>query len=162
MSIWRHAMAKLSCTENKYESLGAKTVHLSVYELHVYTQRNLFEILLNQSEIRLYLLFSDWFGTKRTCPFAVPDQSVYGNDVESIMYSVSEPVAALREYFSSKQPTFQLLILSFLRMTHAWFIGHGHGRAWGGGQGVLTPSKFWKAPFDPPQVLREIFFFICI
>ena len=27
----------------------------------LYTQRNLFEILLNQSEIRLYLPFSDWF-----------------------------------------------------------------------------------------------------
>ena len=31
-----------------------------------YTQRNLFEILLNQTEIRLYLPFSDWFGTKLT------------------------------------------------------------------------------------------------
>ena len=31
-----------------------------------YTQRNLFEIfLLNQPEIRLYLLFSDWFRSKR-------------------------------------------------------------------------------------------------
>ena len=28
--------------------------------------RNLFEILLNQLEIRLYLPFSDWLGTKRT------------------------------------------------------------------------------------------------
>ena len=31
-----------------------------------HTQRNIFEILLNQLEIRLYLSFSDWFGTKRT------------------------------------------------------------------------------------------------
>ena len=31
-----------------------------------YTQRNFFEFLLNQTEIRLYLLFSEWFGTKRT------------------------------------------------------------------------------------------------
>ena len=30
------------------------------------TQRNLFKILLNQTEIRLYLPFSDWFGTKLT------------------------------------------------------------------------------------------------
>ena len=30
------------------------------------TQRNIFKILLNQPEIRLYLPFSDWFGTKRT------------------------------------------------------------------------------------------------
>ena len=31
-----------------------------------YTEKNLFEILLNQPEIRSYLPFSDWFGTKRT------------------------------------------------------------------------------------------------
>ena len=31
-----------------------------------YTQKNLFEFLLNQTEIRLYLSFSDWFETKRT------------------------------------------------------------------------------------------------
>ena len=29
-------------------------------------QRNIFWILMNQIEIRLYILFSDWFGTKRT------------------------------------------------------------------------------------------------
>ena len=32
----------------------------------LYTRRNLFEILLNQREIKLQLPFSDWFGTKRT------------------------------------------------------------------------------------------------
>ena len=31
-----------------------------------YAQRNLFEILLNHTELRLYLPFSDWFGTKWT------------------------------------------------------------------------------------------------
>ena len=31
-----------------------------------YTKRNLFEILLNQTEIRLYLTFFDGFGTKWT------------------------------------------------------------------------------------------------
>ena len=31
-----------------------------------YTQRNIFEILLNQTEIGLYLPCTDWFGTKRT------------------------------------------------------------------------------------------------
>ena len=42
----------------------------------VYT---LFEILLNQTEIRLYLTFSDWFGTVNGhCPFAVPNQSKNG------------------------------------------------------------------------------------
>ena len=32
----------------------------------LFTQRNLFEILLNQPEIRLYLPLSNWFSTKRT------------------------------------------------------------------------------------------------
>ena len=32
----------------------------------MYSQRNLIEILLNKSEIRLYFPFSDWFGSKRT------------------------------------------------------------------------------------------------
>ena len=29
-------------------------------------QRNLFEVLINQTKIRFYLAFSNWFGTKRT------------------------------------------------------------------------------------------------
>ena len=37
-------------------------------------QRNLFQILLNQTEIRLYLSFSDSFGKS---PFTVPNQSVH-------------------------------------------------------------------------------------
>ena len=37
---------------------------ISVCE-HMITQRNLFEILLNHSEIRLYLPFSDWFEIKQ-------------------------------------------------------------------------------------------------
>ena len=44
-----------------------------------YTLRNLFEILLNQPEIRLYLPSFDWFGTANGhCPFAVPNQSENG------------------------------------------------------------------------------------
>ena len=35
----------------------------------VYTRRIFFEILLNQTEIRLYLPFSDLFETERTCAF---------------------------------------------------------------------------------------------
>ena len=31
--------------------------------MNTYTQRTLFEILLNQTEIRLYLPLTDWFGT---------------------------------------------------------------------------------------------------
>ena len=44
-----------------------------------YAQRNLFEIALNQTEIRLYLPFSDSFGTENgQCPFAVPNHSEDG------------------------------------------------------------------------------------
>ena len=43
------------------------------------TLRDILEILMNQTEIRLYLPFSDWFRTANGhCPFAVPNQSVYG------------------------------------------------------------------------------------
>ena len=35
----------------------------------VYSQRNLFEILFNQTEISFYLPFSDWFGTANKRPF---------------------------------------------------------------------------------------------
>ena len=38
----------------------------SVRLISFYTRRNIFEILSNQPEIRLYIQFSDWFGTKRT------------------------------------------------------------------------------------------------
>ena len=39
-------------------------------------QRNVFQILLYQTEIRLYSPFSDWFGTVNGLrPFAVPNQS---------------------------------------------------------------------------------------
>ena len=44
-----------------------------------YAQRNLFEILIDQIEIRLYLPFFDWFGTANgQCPFAIPNQSGNG------------------------------------------------------------------------------------
>ena len=43
------------------------------------TRRNLFEIALNQTEIRLHLPCTDWFGTANGhCPFTVPNHSVYG------------------------------------------------------------------------------------
>ena len=44
-----------------------------------YTQRNLFDILLNQPDIRLYLPFSDWFGTQTDVSVCVPNQSKNGN-----------------------------------------------------------------------------------
>ena len=44
--------------------------------LALYTQRNLFQIALNQTQIRLYLPCTDWFGTaNRRSPFAIPNQS---------------------------------------------------------------------------------------
>ena len=43
------------------------------------TQRFFFEILLSETEIRLYLPCSDWFGTaNRHCPFTVTNQSENG------------------------------------------------------------------------------------
>ena len=60
----------LEGTENGFVCLSIK-----------YTQRNLFEILLNQTEIRLYLLFSDWFGTAKQHPNSislVPNHSENG------------------------------------------------------------------------------------
>ena len=35
-------------------------------QILAYTQENLFDVLLKQTEIRLYLPCTDWFGTKRT------------------------------------------------------------------------------------------------
>ena len=54
-------------------NLSQNLVKLSQIELQLqflpsilkYTQRNLFEILSNKTETKLYLTFSDWFGTKR-------------------------------------------------------------------------------------------------
>ena len=39
---------------------------------HSHAERNLFEILLNQPGIRLYLPFSDWFGTQTDTSVCVP------------------------------------------------------------------------------------------
>ena len=41
-------------------------------------QRNIFEILLNQTELRLHLPFSDWLGTKRTVSICCAYQSENG------------------------------------------------------------------------------------
>ena len=55
---------------NKYKAHGHQngesTPKAMAPNLDHYTQINLFGILLSQPEIRLYLLFSDWFGTKWT------------------------------------------------------------------------------------------------
>ena len=50
-----------------YKSLWKKHYRpLSQLRIFSFTQRNNFEILLNRTEIRLYLPLFDWFGTKRT------------------------------------------------------------------------------------------------
>ena len=67
-------------------NLERKIVNLKVsdpgmtLEATCYTQRNIFQILSNQTEIRLHVPCNDRFGTgKRTLyPFAVPNQSVHG------------------------------------------------------------------------------------
>ena len=43
------------------------------------TRRNIFGIIFNQTEVRFYLPFPDWFGTANGhCPFLVPNQSENG------------------------------------------------------------------------------------
>ena len=55
---------------SQFTSIGMTRTELIFWETiflrRKYTQRNIFEVLLNQPEIRLYLPFSDWFGSKRT------------------------------------------------------------------------------------------------
>ena len=60
------------------ESWRSAVVLLIKDRAHLHTQRNHFEILLNQAEFRLYLPFFDWFGTANGRPFAVPNQSENG------------------------------------------------------------------------------------
>ena len=84
LSLWKYLA---NCLELQWPSLNVS-----------YTQRNLFEILLNQTEIRLYLPFSDWFGTSNgLCLFAFPNQSedskynlisVWFNNISKIFLSV--------------------------------------------------------------------------
>ena len=53
--------------------------YVTIVIVSVCVQRNLIEILLNQTEIRLYLSFSEWFGsTNGQFPFAILNQSVHG------------------------------------------------------------------------------------
>ena len=55
-----------SRTIHKSPKMAHLCSHISFSRLLIYTQRNLFEILLNQTKIRLYLPYIDWFRTKRT------------------------------------------------------------------------------------------------
>ena len=54
---------------SKYQFTTIARTALNMFgtkDLRGHTQRNIFEILSNQTEIRLYLPYNDWFGTKRT------------------------------------------------------------------------------------------------
>ena len=68
------------CRETLVSRTAARLVGVffSVGRYTAYTQRNLSEILVNQTEIRLYLPFPNWFGTANRRPFAVQNQSVHG------------------------------------------------------------------------------------
>ena len=59
-----------------------------------HTRRNLFEILINQPEIRLYLPFSGWFGSKRTSVWIQIIQRM----VNTIWFRVD--LSRFRKYFS--------------------------------------------------------------
>ena len=64
------------CTRASYNGISRWSIFLSYINYRpispssskgqTYTQRNLFGILLNQTKIRLYLPYTDTFGTKRT------------------------------------------------------------------------------------------------
>ena len=56
-----------------------------------YTKRIFFEILLNQSEIRLYLPFSDWFWTKRKSVWFKINQKM----VKSILWAEVYPIQVI-------------------------------------------------------------------
>ena len=63
-----------------YLYINILCIYLYIYFSHkqLYVQRYVFEILLNQTKIRLYLPFFDWFVTADGhCPLAVPNQSTH-------------------------------------------------------------------------------------
>ena len=59
------------------------------------TRRNIFQILLNRTELRLYLPFSDWFETKRTSVWFQIDRKI----VNTIWYRFD--LIRSRKYFSA-------------------------------------------------------------
>ena len=89
--------------QGKWYVLGKKfsglQLRLNWSALH--TEKS-FEIVLNQTQIRLYLSFSNWSRTANgRCPFDVPNQSVYGkynliwvwfNKISKIFLWVHSPV----------------------------------------------------------------------
>ena len=55
----------------------------------VYTQRNIYEILLNQTKISLYLPFYDWFGTQTVVSVCVPNQSICVPNTSDMHFDIS-------------------------------------------------------------------------
>ena len=55
-----------------------KFTMITYHSIRQETQRNIFEMLLNQTGIRLYLSFSNWFGTANGRVRLVPNQSENG------------------------------------------------------------------------------------
>ena len=93
----------LCITALSYWGFKDKTLNRSPNPLHrdtlvflqqMCTQRNIFEILLNQPEIRLYIPFFDWFGSKRTSVWF----QINGKMVYIIWFRVD--LIRFRKYFS--------------------------------------------------------------
>ena len=61
-------------------------------EIFLFSRRTHRDILLSQPEIRLYLPFSDWFGTRNRRPFGVQNQSTIWYQFELIWHQKNVPV----------------------------------------------------------------------
>ena len=68
ISLFKKETRSLLTIANVNNLPRTRFVPWNIPSCRIYTQKNLFEILLNQPEIRLYLPFSGWFGTQ-TDPF---------------------------------------------------------------------------------------------
>ena len=86
LMVFPHTRKKVNTTRIRFNSCRdwenvCLSVNTSPYARRVtklakFTQRNIFEILLYQTEIRLYLPFSDWFGTTNVQNY--PRQTKFG------------------------------------------------------------------------------------
>ena len=80
---------------NRFKQPSPSFYEVSFYVELIYTQRNLFEIMLNQPEIRLYLPFSDSLGTKRTFVWSIHSDFGWFNKISKrflCMYVYSERI----------------------------------------------------------------------
>ena len=84
-----------------------------------YTQKYLFEILSNQTEIRLYLLFSNWFETKRASIWFQINRKM----VNTIWFRLA--LIRFRKDFSvSANHVLLLLLLCLLKTRDTWTSRH--------------------------------------